>query len=130
MRKFIVLSLAGCLMSAFGATAYGQAKLDFKASGPIDIITTLNRNVPYNPQENTGNMLMNQLGARNTSTGATSHLMPNGVAFDQTRNYTMSRGRLKFDAAMGKEVVGTIFFEIDSNEWGEISGTGDQRNQA
>jgi hypothetical protein len=40
-----------------------------------------------------------------------------------------TRARLKFDAVMGKNLSGTILFEMDSTRWGETPGTGDQRNQ-
>ena len=47
MKKFIVLSLAGLLILAFGATAYAQApKLEFKASGFIDMQSFMGVNVP------------------------------------------------------------------------------------
>jgi len=50
MKKFIVLSLAGILIFALGATVYAQApKLEFKVSGFIDAQTFFQNNVPpYN----------------------------------------------------------------------------------
>ena len=50
MKKFIVLSLAGILIFALGATVYAQApKLEFRVSGFIDTQTFLQNNVPpYN----------------------------------------------------------------------------------
>jgi len=50
MKKFIVLSLAGILIFALGATVYAQApKLEFRVSGFIDAQTYFQNNVPpYN----------------------------------------------------------------------------------
>ena len=47
MKKLIVLSLAGILILALGATVYAQApKLEFRVSGFIDAQTFWNMNVP------------------------------------------------------------------------------------
>jgi hypothetical protein len=42
----------------------------------------------------------------------------------------IGRGRLKFDAIMGKEMMGTFYFEFDSTRWGERipAGASAQRN--
>ena len=49
-----------------------------------------------------------------------AYMMPgNNQAFDKKMGYMENRGRLKFDAIMGKEMMGTFFFEIDSTRWGE-----------
>ena len=45
---------------------------------------------------------------------------PNGAeSGTRPAAYVESRGRLKFDAIMGKELSGTIFFEMDSRTWGD-----------
>ena len=48
------------------------------------------------------------------------YMQPSALqAFDQPMSYVMSRGRLRFDAIMGKEMMGTFYFEFDSTRWGE-----------
>lgn len=119
MKKFLVLSLVTFFILAFGS-AYAQEKapvLEFKASGFIDAITELWRNVTP------GN------GGAGIYNVVSSTYQPGGAAFDKTNSYLETRARLKFDAIMGKEVSGTIYFEMDSSRWGEVAGTGAQRNQ-
>jgi hypothetical protein len=134
MKKFVVLSAISFLILAFGATVYGQEKapaLEFKASGFIDVITEYLMNVP-------------QPGAATSATGPTStnsvvygpppaYFLPtyDGAtdrAFDKNMSYVENRGRLRFDAIMGKDVSGTFFFEFDSTRWGERAPAGAQRN--
>jgi hypothetical protein len=116
MKKFIVLCLAGLLTLALGAPGYAQAvKLEFKASGFIDAQTFLDENIPQ----------------RNTGAGMYSVVNPNysrgsGVfgtgskGWNRTDSHWDSRARLKFDAIMGPDLSGTIFFEIDSSRWGSV----------
>jgi len=123
MKKIVVLSLIALLVLAFGTMAFAQAKkeepkLNFVASGFIDVIGNYIRNVP-------------QAGASTSAGGATgpadnffgppvAYMMPaNKQAFDKKMAYVENRGRLKFDAIMGKEMMGTFFFEFDSTRWGE-----------
>jgi len=134
MKKFVVLSLMSFLILAFGATVYGQEKapvLNFKASGWMDYIGEYKLNVP-------------QPGAGTSATGGTStnnvvygppiasyRPTANGasdLAFNKNEVYAYSRGRLKFDAIMGKEMSGTFQFEFDSTRWGERAPSGAQRN--
>jgi len=58
-----------------------------------------------------------------------SAYLPGGAAYDDTVAWMSQRARLKFDAIMSKNLSGTIFFEMDSSRWGEVAGTGAQRNQ-
>jgi hypothetical protein len=53
-------------------------------------------------------------------------------AFDRPNAYMEGRGRLRFDAIMGKEMMGTFQFEFDSTRWGERipAGSTAQRNYA
>jgi hypothetical protein len=140
MKKFVVLTSVAFLVLAFGATVYGQEQapaLQFKASGFLDVITEYNRNVV-------------QPGAATSANGGTStnnvvygpppgFLRPdaNGnQAFNKTQAYLYGRGRLRFDAIMGKDMMGTFQFEFDSTRWGEripggvggVSDTTAQRN--
>ena len=140
MKKFVVLSLISFLILAFGATVYGQEKapvLEFKASGFIDVITEYMINVP-NPGLATtaggGTWATNSLFNPYRSGG--HYMLPGGAlgtadqAFNKKMAYVENRGRLKFDAIMGKEMMGTFYFEFDSLRWGERAGTGAQRQQA
>jgi len=121
MKKVIVLSLVGLLILAFGTTLFAQAKkeepkLDFKASGYIDTQSFWFRNI-----SKTGSTSSGGIYGPPASTD-----LPGGAGFNQTNAFMNSRARLKFDAIMGKELRGTIFFEMDSARWGE---TGDGRNK-
>jgi hypothetical protein len=138
MKKFVVLSLISFLVLAFGAIVYGQEKapvLEFKASGWMDVITEYKMNVV-------------QPGAGTSSFGGTStndvvygappaYMLPKAAggddqAFDKIQSNIYGRGRLKFDALMGKEMSGTFQFEFDSTRWGERvpAGSTAQRNYA
>jgi len=119
MKKFIVLSSVLLLILAFGATVYGQEqKLDFRASGFIDAQSLLWRGVTG------GNKTAGIINAY-----ASAYQPPvstAGDAWNRTAHYMESRARLKFDAVMGKELSGTIFFEMDSGSNGATgSGWGD-----
>jgi hypothetical protein len=121
LKKFIVLNLSGLLIIFFSATVYTQS-LDFKASGLIDTKSYWYKNIPTS--SNTSivvHSLMPIIGVVDpdflpTAPGASKK------AFDRTNTFMDSRGRLKFDAMMGKEVSGTIYFEMDSTLWGEAPG--------
>ena len=119
MRKFAFLCFTGLLILAFGAIVYAQEpKLDFKASGFIDAQTLWYRNVtPGNPAS----------GIYGTTVAA-DYRTPGAAAYDKSVAYLETRARLRFDAVMGKELSGTIFFEMDSSRWGEVSPAADQRN--
>lgn len=125
MKKFSVTLLFGLLILAFGATAYGQPKLDFKASGFIDVVTALYQNVTP------GTFGAGIYGSVDSS-GRPAAFPANDAnsGFNRDASWLATRGRLKFDAIMEKNLSGTIFFEIDSTRWGETSPSGDQRNAA
>ena len=118
MKKILVLSF---MILAFAATAYSQApKLEFKASGFIDMRTEMwrfndNNHFAYYPERN-GIVDVTPVVSR-----------PNGGEWNRTASYVEQRGRLRFDAIMGKELSGTMFFEMDSQTWGD--NTGQTRNQ-
>jgi hypothetical protein len=117
MKKFVVLSLIGLFVLAFG-TAYAQEKepvLEFKASGFVDTQTFWFRNISATPTSPLYG-------------GPPATFLPGGDAFDRTNAYMDTRARLKFDALMGKALSGTIFFEMDSSRWGELTPAADQRN--
>ena len=112
MKKILLFAV---LVLAFSATAYGQApKLDFRASGYIDFRTEWYRwnwNTNFS-QSNRGNIIQ----------VVNNENRPNGGEWNKTSAYVDSRLRLKFDAIMGKELSGTIFFEGDSSTWGDYAG--------
>jgi len=115
MKKFIVLSLAGLLILAFGATAYAQApKLEFKASGFIDMQSFMGVNVPQYQAQGTG-----LYGAANTNwvSGFGGYGL-GGPGWNRTDTHWEARAHLKFDAIMGPNLSGTIYFEIDTLRWG------------
>ncbi len=135
MKKFIVLSLVALLVLAFGTMAFAQAKkeepkLEFKASGFIDAASFWARNVPYAydiPAWQTYYAWAPPLyGPPPLFDIGTSG---RGQALDKERSLMQTRVRLKLDAVMGKNLSGTIFFEMDSGMWGERVGTGTGRNQ-
>jgi hypothetical protein len=115
MKKLLVLSLIGLLILAFGV-AYAQEKkeepkLEFIASGFIDAQSTWGRNIT------TGN------AAAGLYRTVPSTYLPGGAGYDDTVAFMSTRARLKFDAKYGKEVSGTIFFEMDATRWGEVETT-------
>jgi hypothetical protein len=122
MKKLTVLFLAGILISAFGTSGFAQApKLEFKASGFIDAQTFWTQNVP---QRNTSAGLY-QTYATNSNFGFTGapYFVPT-KGLDRTASYWDARAHLKFDAIMGPNLSGTIFFEIDAKRWGNAGGAG------
>jgi hypothetical protein len=120
MKKFIVLLLAGLLISAFGTTVYAQPKLEFKASGFIDAVTNLYENVTP------GNAAGTLYGSVHSS--GMPAVFPATNEFNRTASWVATRARLKFDAIMEKNLSGTIYFEFDSTRWGETTPAADQRN--
>jgi hypothetical protein len=113
MKKFTVISLAVLLILAFGATAYAQVKLDFRASGSIDAQTHYSVNVP--PLSPNGNPIY---GVGGSNVGYTTKT----AALDRTVSYWDSRMSLRFEAVMGKELSGVLQFEIDAGRWGGNPG--------
>ncbi len=112
MKKFAINCLSGLFILALGAIAYGQErKLEFKAAGFIDAQTYWFVNAtPGNPAAGIYDVLH-------------PHYKFGGGALDRKVAYLESRGQLKFDFLMGKELSGTIHFEMDSGRWGSPDGT-------
>jgi hypothetical protein len=117
MKKFTVMSLAALLILAFGATAYAaeEIKLEFRASGSIDAQTHYSVNVP--PLNPLGQPIY---GVGGTAAPYTRKQLPNFASqgLDKKISYWDSRMVLRFDAVMGKELSGTLQFEIDAGRWG------------
>lgn len=116
MKKFIVLNLSGLLIIFFSATVYAQS-LDFKASGFIDTKSYWYKNIPTS--SNTSIVVYSRMPIIGV---VDPDFLPSKKAFNRTNTFMDSRGRLKFDAMMGKELSGTIYFEMDSTLWGEAPG--------
>ncbi len=133
MKKFTVLFLAGILIFAFHMPAYAQApKLEFRASGFIDTQTFLDVNVP---QRNTGAGLYGTFGSNSNFGFSGAPLFKPNNGLNHTAAYWESRAHLKFDASMGPNLSGTIYFEIDAKRWGNTntsnftSGPGNGREE-
>jgi hypothetical protein len=125
MKKFTVLCLSCFLFLAFSADVYCQEKapaLEFKASGMIRTYSVLKRNVPTAPPS-----LDLIYGPPDYPPGPTENyfsLDSSGrpqAALNKTEAFMQSTLYLRFDASMGKEITGTIWFEADSSKWGERS---------
>ncbi|MGO8987831.1 MAG: hypothetical protein ACLQGU_18005 [bacterium] len=143
MKKLIVLSLAGLLILAFGATAYAQ-KLEFRASGFIDTQTFIGENVPQymfgapiyqavNPNYSINpvpNLQVLGVGPTGTKYGAFATDAPQPFGWNKTNSDWEGRAHLKFDAVMGPSLSGTIYFEIDTFRWGDSMGHNGFNNAA
>lgn len=112
MKKLIVLFVSGLLLLTFGAGAFAQDKLEFRASGFMEATSFLLRNIPHVGQPR---------GAILTYWPKVSGADPWG-AYDTTQSYWQYRAYLRFDAVYGKALSGTFLFELDSNRWGDIAG--------
>ena len=130
MKKFVVLFLAGFLILAFCATGFAQDKLEFRASGSFDVQTFWTQNTP--PLNAGATPIYNSIpGAYNPAsavqpglpTGGAANTVSQGAAFNKSVSYWDSRFALRFDAVMGKDLSGTLQFEIDATRWGNSLGS-------
>ncbi len=112
MKEFTVRFLSGFFIFALSSIAYGQeTKLQFKAAGFIDAQTYWYVNTtPGNPAVGIYDVLH-------------PHYKFGGGALDKEVAYLESRTHLKFDFLTGRELSGTIYFEMDSGTWGAPDGT-------
>jgi hypothetical protein len=123
MKKFIVLSLVALLVLAFGTMAFAQAKkeepkLEFKISGFIDAKYFVHRNVVTGGPAGSG---IHTYWPAPYFPDKPGVALADKAAWNETASFFESRARLKFDMLMGKNLSGTIFFEMDSTKWGEVS---------
>ena len=130
MKKLTVLFLAGILIFAFGTSGFAQApKLEFRASGFIDTQTFLDVNVP---QRNTTAGLYRTFGTNASYGFSGAPLFAPNNGLNHTASYWESRAHLKFDAIMGPNLSGTIFFEMDTQRygaaWNSYPGNGREAN--
>jgi hypothetical protein len=103
MKKFVVL-LLGLSIVAFGTTVYAQ-KIEMNIRGNIDFGAFWFKNI---------DRVTGPIGGFGSALR-----LPNGGEVDKSGAYAVSRARLQFDAKAGKDVRGTIIFEIDSSRWGD-----------
>jgi hypothetical protein len=129
MRKLAVLSLAGLLILAFSAVGYAQApKLEFRASGFIDAQTFIGEGVPqYNSGAGTYGVINSNykqlvLPGPSAPTGGllSGAVAVNSQGWNRTQSNWEGRAHLKFDAVMGPNLSGTIYFEIDTFRYGSV----------
>ena len=113
MKKFIALSVLGLLIMAFSATAYAQPKLEFKASGSINMETYWYQNVPRLFGA------ANMYGMNVALVPANTLTTPDLNAWNRKNAWLDTRGSINFDFLMGKELGGRLAFEIDSVHWGD-----------
>jgi len=106
MKKFSVL--IGLMIVVLAATAYAQP-VEFKMSGFMDFVGAVFENIPSSS------------GTYAAALG--TEVDVNGEDADHSGSLANSRARLKFQANAGKELSGTIFFEMDSATWGDANGT-------
>ena len=111
MKRLIVWTLCVVSILALSATAYAQVQ--FKASGNIDAQTYWTRNTPESG--NLSGLFYGEPSGKFAPTGNNT--------FDRNQSWWNSRTRLKFDMVAGKELSGTILFEMDSSQWGDTDGT-------
>jgi hypothetical protein len=117
MKKFIGLCLAGLLILALAAPGYAQApKLEFKASGYIDTQTFWMEGVP---QRNTSAGTYGVTNG-NYASGTPAVINVKAPGWNRTDSHWDARAHLKFDAVMGPNLSGTIYFEIDTARWGAL----------
>jgi len=117
MKKILVLAV-GLLMVAMAATVYAQPKLDLKISGFVDWTGAWYKNIPAG-----GNNPAYGLSNVDFSPGDNPAFVNRQGSVNKSAAWSNSRARLRFDAAYGKELSGTIFFEMDSDRWGNPDGT-------
>jgi hypothetical protein len=108
MKKCMGLILFGMLIVAFSAPVYAQ--FEWKVSGYLDTNYFYFKNIYKTSSIYGGYIDMNSVSMGDTR------------SLNKTGQYFNTRGRFKFDAAMGKDVTGTMFFEMDSTRWGEVAG--------
>jgi len=122
MKKILVL---GLLILAFAGTSYAQdIKLDFRASGFIDAVSEYWVNGGLTNSGGIFDVYPNALKPRGANPAPAGTVLDTAFGFQRNKKnaYMESRARLKFDAVMGKELSGTIFFEMDSGRWGDLAG--------
>ena len=118
MRKLIVLSFLCLLVVSFSTAVYAQ-KVDFKASGSLFMASFLGENVPQAYDIPTWQPYSAWLPSLYGPSPLLNPAPGFGKALDKTRSFMQSRGILRLESSVSKQVSGTAVFEMDSGEWGE-----------
>jgi len=127
MKKLTILFLSGLLILTFGAGAFAQDKLEFKASGFMEATSFWYRNIPDIRQ--TKGSIITPFPApwrpESTNVPPTIANLNTWGAWDRKIAYWEYRAFLRFDAVYGKALSGTFLFELDSSRWGDYSAGAD-----
>jgi len=106
MKRLVVMVLFGLLIVALSAPV--SAQVEWKSSGQIDANFMLYRNMYATGAHYLGkDDELDNNGAGYGNGGVSSGM-------DDSSHYFNTRGRLKLDAAAGKQVSGTMYFEMDA----------------
>lgn len=110
MKRVIVVALA---LLMFAGVA--SAQINFRTSGMIDVLSNWQRNVSQaNSSTNAFGSLYNSMN--------TNYNVPDKNGWDRTVAYMAARSRIMFTAEASKALSGSIWFEMDSQYWGDIRG--------
>jgi len=110
MKRVIVVALA---LLMFAGVA--SAQITFKTSGMIDVLSNWQRNVSQaNSSTGSAGSLYNSMNS--------NYNVPDQKGWDRTVGYMAARSRIMFTAEASKALSGSIWFEMDSQYWGDIRG--------
>ncbi len=113
--------MAGLLILAFSAVGYAQApKLEFRASGFIDFQSFIGAGVPQYGSASTIYGVVNGNYKQMAFGLPIGAVAVNAPGWNKTQSNWEGRAHLKFDAVMGPNLSGTIYFEIDTMRWGTV----------
>ena len=124
MKKFIALSILGLLIMAFSATAYAQPKLTFVASGYLEVVSVISKNLTPGTPAGFGGVSPGFIDTGNIATTWPTGYWPRAygaaanAVYGRTSAYMEERARLNFSFIMDKSLSATVGFELDSGRWG------------
>jgi len=112
MKKVIAVAALALLMFA----GVASAQITFRTSGMIDVLSNWQRNVtPANSQFGySSRSLYNSMNG--------NFNVPGVNGWDRTDAYMAARSRIMFTAEASKALSGSIWFEMDSQYWGDVRG--------
>ena len=112
MKKFIALSVLGLMIMAFSAPVNAQPKLQFVASGYLEVVTFLQKNMATGYAGNFATYLAPPIYPR-------SYSQQYSGGWNRTQSFWQERARLNFHFIMDKSLSATVGFELDSGRMGE-----------
>ena len=112
MKKFIVVGLIGLTVMAFSSQVNAQPKMTFMASGYLEVVTFLQRNIVIGSNGNFATVLASPNRHRSRAQSLSG-------SWNRTQSYWEERGRLDFNFIMDKSLSATVGFEMDSGRMGE-----------